>query len=177
MWISHKYNISLPSRASLLTPHPTPLSHPRSQNWVPCYEAASDSCLLYPWQCMYVSTTLICPAFSFPHWVHGSVLYICVSIPTLFFIPPLQSRFQKQTHHFYDAVYVYRSCAWFKTSHIFYTLMDISFVSKLTKAWWCDFNISKGKEIEVHRSSSIYVSLEISKEQSQFLTRICSEQI
>ena len=56
MRISHKYNISLLSRASPLTPHPTPLGHHRAQNWAPCYTDASDCVsdlpmLLYECQC------------------------------------------------------------------------------------------------------------------------------
>ena len=56
MWISHKCNISLPSRAFPLTPHPTPLGHHRAQIWAPCYPAASDCVsalpmLVYVCQC------------------------------------------------------------------------------------------------------------------------------
>lgn len=85
---------------------------------------------------------------------------------------PLQPTF-KIENHLYDAVYVDRNSTWFKAPHTVYTLMGISSISVLTKAWWYNFpSLFKGKKIEVHRNSTIYVSSEISKKQSHFSNQI-----
>ena len=44
-----------PSLASLSPPHPTPLSHHRTQSQTPCaIQPLPTSYLFYTWQCMYV---------------------------------------------------------------------------------------------------------------------------
>ena len=77
--------MSAPSWTSLPLPTPSHLSrlspstvlsslhHTANSHWLPILHTV-----------MYVSTTLpICPFLPFPHWVHKSVLYVCISIVAL----------------------------------------------------------------------------------------------
>ena len=66
-------------------PHPTPLGCCRVLDWAPCdIQQLPTSCLFYIWYYMCFNATLsICLNLSFPYYVHKSVFYVCVSIPTL----------------------------------------------------------------------------------------------
>ena len=65
-------------------PHPTPLGCHRAPAWAPRIRTAAAHWLFYTRYCIYVSNTfLIHPTLSFPHCVHKSVHYACVSIPAL----------------------------------------------------------------------------------------------
>ena len=49
-----------------------------------CYTELPTSRLFHTWQCIYVNAALsICPTLSFPHYVHKSVLYFCISFLAL----------------------------------------------------------------------------------------------
>ena len=66
---------------------PTPPTHParvsrRTELSSLCYIAASHW-LFYTRECIYVNATLSIHPPSFPHCVHVSVLYMCVSVPAL----------------------------------------------------------------------------------------------
>ena len=63
--------------------HPTPSRVSRSTELSSlCYIAASHW-LFYTRECIYVNATLSIHPPSFPHCVHVSVLYMCVSVPAL----------------------------------------------------------------------------------------------
>ena len=82
MQISHNYMyiMFLPSLS-----HPIPPGHHRAQDWTPCAkQQLLTSCASYTWQGIYVDATFpICPTLSLPDCVLKSILYICVSIPSL----------------------------------------------------------------------------------------------
>ena len=85
MQISHNYTYitSLGNLPSL--PHPTsPLGHHRTAGWAPCViQQLLTSYVYYTW-CIHVSMLLSpCPTLSVLHCVHKSVLYICISSPSL----------------------------------------------------------------------------------------------
>ena len=84
--INHNYTC-IPSLLSLPPlPHPTPLYHQRVPGWAPCViQQLFTSCLFYTGQCVCMLMLLspFIPTISLPHYVHKSIHYICVSVPSL----------------------------------------------------------------------------------------------
>ena len=78
-------HISPPYWASLPFPHPSPWGHHSGPGWAPCVRQqllTSSPC--YTWHCIYADATFsIHPTLSFSHCVYKSILYICISIPSL----------------------------------------------------------------------------------------------
>ena len=79
-----KYTV-IPSLLALL---PTPLGHHGVPSWAPCAtQQLPPSCVLYTWQCIHVSTTLLThPSLTFPPpriCIHRFILYVFVSVPAL----------------------------------------------------------------------------------------------
>ena len=66
-------------------PHPTFVGHHRAAGWAPCItQQLLASYLFHIWSSMYVDVTFsIHPTLSFPHCVHKSILYICITVPSL----------------------------------------------------------------------------------------------
>lgn len=58
-----------------------PLGHPTAPGWAPCYIPARY--LFHMAVCTCHATFSSCPTLSFPHRVHETVLYVCVSISSL----------------------------------------------------------------------------------------------
>ena len=81
--ISHNYTYITSLLSLCPSSHPTPLGHHRAPIWAPCViQQFLTSSLVYTWQCINVDATCsTLPTLSFPHCVHKSVLYLCVSIP------------------------------------------------------------------------------------------------
>ena len=78
-------HVSPPCWTSLPPPLPPDVGRHRAPSWAPCaVPQVPTSYLFYAWQCIYVKPNLpIHPILPFPHCVHTSVLYICISIPAL----------------------------------------------------------------------------------------------
>ena len=71
-------HISPPSWAFLPPLHPTPLGHHRAPSWAICAtEQLPTSCLFY--ECSSPSLSHL----PLSHFVHMSILYVCISIPVL----------------------------------------------------------------------------------------------
>ena len=71
-----------------LEPSPAPLPPVwviTEQRGAPCTaQQLPTGCVFYAQHCMYVNTTLwVCPALSFPCWVHKCILCVCISVPAL----------------------------------------------------------------------------------------------
>ena len=66
-------------------PHPIFVGHHRAAGWAPCItQQLLTSYLFHIWSSMYVDVTFsIHPTLSFPHCVHKSILYICITVPSL----------------------------------------------------------------------------------------------
>ena len=65
------------------SPHPTPLGHHRARLSSLCFTATSHY-LFYTWQYIQFNVMLSIPStLFFPHYVHKSIFYICVSVPAL----------------------------------------------------------------------------------------------
>ena len=77
-------HVSPPSWASFLPTSPShPLGHHRAPSWAPCaVQQLCTSYLLYTWYCAYINTNLPVPT-PLPPRVHKSILYVCISVPTL----------------------------------------------------------------------------------------------
>ena len=60
---------------------PTPLGHHRALSWAPCaIQHLPTSSLFYTWSCIYVNAILpIHLTLPFPHCVHMSIFYFCIS--------------------------------------------------------------------------------------------------
>ena len=83
MWISYKVYIYISSLLCLpSTPHPTLLGCHRAPGSVPCYSATFYD-LFYTWLCIFQCYSPKMSSLSFPHCVHKSILYVCISIPAL----------------------------------------------------------------------------------------------
>ena len=80
------YSIYILSLLSFLSlPHPTPLGHHRAPGWAPrVIKQLPTSYLYYTRYYIHVNAVfLTCPSLSFPQCVYKSILYICISIPSL----------------------------------------------------------------------------------------------
>ena len=82
--ISHMICISLPSWTSLPFPHPSPPGHHRARRGSLCYTAtshqlSSSHAIVYISWCHFLHLSPSLP----PPLGHKSILYICVSIPSL----------------------------------------------------------------------------------------------
>ena len=64
--------------------HLAPLGHCRAHGGLPMLYRGFLLAIYFTCVTIYVSATLsVHPTLSFPHWVHKSILYICIFIPAL----------------------------------------------------------------------------------------------
>ena len=75
--------ISSPPWVSLLLTHPIPLGHHRVPGWAPVSYSSSPLTILHMVGIYINATFTNSPTLSFPCCVFKSILYICVSIPSL----------------------------------------------------------------------------------------------
>ena len=68
---------------SLLNPSPTPLGCHRSLDWAPCFTEQILTGYLFHIQNVYVAMLFAHPTLSFPHCIHKSVHFVCVSTAAL----------------------------------------------------------------------------------------------
>ena len=84
-WISHRYTLFPPFWTSLPSPiYPIPLDCQSTRMSSLCYTATSHlPSILHMVICMFPYYLSIHPTLYFPHCVHKSVLYVCVSTAAL----------------------------------------------------------------------------------------------
>ena len=88
-WISHKfvcvYILTYIPFLLNLPPTPTSQYHHRAPGWAPCVTQQSFPLAIYFTQGHYSFNTTLSfqPTLSFPHCVHKSIRYICISMPAL----------------------------------------------------------------------------------------------
>ena len=77
-------HISSPLEPSYLPRNPTPLGHRTVPGWASCViQQLLISYRFYTLVYKCYAAFSVCPTLSFPHCVYSSVLYICISIPSL----------------------------------------------------------------------------------------------
>ena len=85
-WISHRYSMSPPSWISLLPPTPSHSSRLSQSTWfeLPPSYSKFPLAIYFAYVNVYVSVLLsIHYTLFFPHCVHMSVLYVCISVAAL----------------------------------------------------------------------------------------------